>query len=285
MTVAESQRDSDQSGSDQKAPIAVRRGYVDAPWGEIHYARCGQGPTVVLLHQSPRSWDEYRDVLPILGRQFDVVAPDTVGFGASTLPAGVVETIDLYAEGVVHLLEHLNLGPVALVGHHTGALVALETATRVPERTAALVLSSAPYKTVEERQAALAGPGIDEVAERADGGHLAELWRRRQGFYPKNRPDLLRRFVADALRCGERMEEGHRAVNRYAVEDRVGFVTCPVLVMVGADDPFAYPMLQRWREVLLEARFAELAGGMVPLPDQMPEAFAQTVADFVSSVM
>jgi pimeloyl-ACP methyl ester carboxylesterase len=277
--------DGEVGASAATVPLVTRHGYVDAPWGEIHYARCGQGQPVLLLHQSPRSWNEFRDVLPILGAQFDVVAPDTVGFGSSAFRPGVVETIDVYADGVVHLIEQLALPTAALVGHHTGALVALETAARIPERVGALVLSSAPFKTPEERQAALAGPGIDEVAEQADGMHLAELWRRRQSFYPDQRPDLLRRFVADALRVGDRIEEGHRAVNRYPVEDRVGFVTCPVLVMAGTADPFAHPMLQRWREVLLEARFTEIVGGMVPLPDQLPEEFAAAVAEFVTSVM
>lgn len=264
-------------------PPPIRHGYVRASWGEIHYARCGSGRPVVLIHQTPRSWDEFRAVLPILGRRFDVVAPDTVGFGASDLPPGATETIELYADGLEVLVDRLALGPAGVVGHHTGALVALERAARAPDQVTALVLSSAPYKTADERQTALSGPGIDDVPEQPGGEHLSALWRRRQAFYPPGRPDLLRRFMADALRTGDRMEEGHRAVNRYAVEDRIGFVTSPVLVLAGTEDPFAYPMVQRWREVLLEAAFAEIAGGMVPLPDQLPEEFAAAVGDFLQA--
>ena len=63
--------------------ITIRRSYADTPEGQIHYAEAGQGKPVLLLHQTPRSWDEYRDVLPILGRKYRVIAMDTIGFGDS----------------------------------------------------------------------------------------------------------------------------------------------------------------------------------------------------------
>lgn len=262
----------------------VRRGYVPVPWGQLHYAVCGEGPAIVLIHQTPRSWDEYRDVIPLLAARHLVIAPDTVGFGASDLPGGVTETIELYADGLTVLLGALDLADVIVVGHHTGALVALELAARQPTPVRALVLSSAPYKTPVERSDALAGPGIDDVVERADGTHLVELWQRRQSFYPADRRDLLRRLVTDALRAGDRAEEGHRAVNRYAVEDRVGRVSVPVLLLTAPDDPFAYPMVDRWRAALPGAALSEIPGGMVPLPDQLPAEFARAVEGFVDSI-
>lgn len=269
--------------------MSVARGYVDVPWGRLHYARCGEGagPPVVLAHQTPRSWDEYRDVLPLLGRDYDTVAADTPGFGASDLDPRAGDSIEHYAEGLSLLIDGLRLRRVALVGHHTGALVALEVAVRVPTRLRAVVLSSAPLRSADERAAALAGPGIDDVEERPDGSHLAELWSRRLRFYPPGRPDLLRRFVADALRVGDRAEEGHRAVNRYPAPERAEELRragLPVLVLVGAADPFAYPMLPRWRAALPGADVVELATGMVPLPDQLPGAFASAVAGFLRRV-
>ena len=48
--------------------LGIHRGYVDVPWGQLHYAALGQGRAVVLIHQTPRSWDEFRDVLPRAGR-------------------------------------------------------------------------------------------------------------------------------------------------------------------------------------------------------------------------
>jgi len=57
----------------------VHRRYLDTPDGQIHYVTAGSGRPVLLLHQTPRSWDEYRDVIPILARERRVVALDTIG--------------------------------------------------------------------------------------------------------------------------------------------------------------------------------------------------------------
>ncbi|MDA8311701.1 MAG: alpha/beta hydrolase [Actinomycetota bacterium] len=267
----------------------IRRGYVDVPWGQLHYARCGEGagPPVVLAHQTPRSWDEYRDVLPLLGREFDTVAADTAGFGASDLDPGAGDSIEHYAEGLTLLIEALGLERVALVGHHTGALVVLEVAVQAPTEVRAVVLSSAPLETPEERAAALGRRGVDEVQERPDGSHLTELWSRRSGFYPPDRPDLLHRFVTDALKVGDRVEEGHRACSRYDTStraERLREAGTPTLVLAGTADPFAYPMLARWREMLPAAELVEIATGMVPLPDQLPAAFAAAVSTFLRGV-
>ncbi|MDA8077170.1 MAG: alpha/beta hydrolase [Actinomycetota bacterium] len=269
--------------------VTIRRGYVDVPWGQLHFARCGEGngAPVAMAHQTPRSWDEYRDVLPLLGRDYDTVALDTPGFGASDLDPRAGDSIEHYADGLTLLIDELGLDQVALVGHHTGALVTLEVAVRCPTRVRAVVLSSAPLRSADERAAALAGPGVDDVTERPDGSHLTELWRRRLAFYPAGRSDLLRRFVADALRVGSRAEEGHRAVNRYPAPERAEELRrtgLPVLVLVGSADPFAYPMLARWREALPDAKVIELATGMVPLPDQLPVPFAAAVAEFLRAL-
>jgi pimeloyl-ACP methyl ester carboxylesterase len=64
-------------------PPRVTRHFVDVPQGTIHCAAAGEGDPVLLLHQTPRSWDEYRDVLPLLGRTRRAIAMDTIGFGDS----------------------------------------------------------------------------------------------------------------------------------------------------------------------------------------------------------
>jgi pimeloyl-ACP methyl ester carboxylesterase len=59
-------------------------GQVELDHGPLSYARLGVGPVVVLLHQTPRSWDEYREVLPLLAaRDFQALALDTPGLGDS----------------------------------------------------------------------------------------------------------------------------------------------------------------------------------------------------------
>lgn len=258
----------------------IRRGFADTRYGQIHYAEAGQGRVVLLLHQTPRSWDEYREVLPILGRRFRAIAMDTVGFGDSYRPARE-DCIELYARGVIDLMDALGISRASVVGHHTGGCIALEVAAAYPERVDKLVLSSTPYVDAADRERRKLRPPIDEVTPREDGSHLAELWQRRQSFYPDNRPDLLTRFVRDALKVWDRLEEGHRAVNRYAMETRAPLVQAPTLVLAGSADPFSFPRMEPLSRAIQGSRTALIQGGMVPLPDQMPGEFSAAVADFL----
>jgi len=252
----------------------------------MHYAECGERDAaalpIVLLHQTPRSWREYADVLPLLGARRRTIAVDTVGFGESDAVAEA--TIEAWAEAALQLLDAIGVTRAHVVGHHTGGVIAIEMAAREPTRVASLVLSSTPYTGEAFRRARAGRPAIDAVAPSDDGSHLAALWQKRQPFYPAGRPELLQAFVADALKAGGDVEAGHRAVASYRMEDRIGALSAAVLIVHATDDPFAAPHLAEWRRLLPTARVATIAGG-VPLPDQCPREFAAAVLGFVDAAM
>lgn len=263
--------------------ISLQRGFVNTPKGQIHYAMAGQGEPIILLHQTPRSWDEYRDVLPIIGEKYWAIAMDTVGFGDSYKPKNE-GSIEEYAQGVISFLDAMSIERVSIVGHHTGGVIAIEVAASYPERVDKLVLSSTPYLDAEERERRKSQFPIGNFELKEDGSHLFELWRRRMPFYPKNRPDLLTRFVIDALKVGGRMEEGHRAVSKYKMEDKVPLIKAPTLVLTGTEDPVSFPRMKLLSGSIKGSKTALIMGGMVPMVDQMPEEFAKVVIDFLTLV-
>ena len=191
-------------------------------------------------------------------------------------------SIELWAQGAFALLDALGETRAAVVGHHTGAVIAVEMAAMAPERVSTLVLSACPFVDAARRARHEGTRVIDDVEARADGLHLAELWARRQPFYPTGDIDLLQRFIVDALRAGEMAAEGHRVVNRYRMEDRLGHIRCPTLVIAPTGDPHVHPVAPRVAEAIAGSILRELPGGMVPLPDQMPEAFAGLVREFLA---
>ena len=259
----------------------VRRAFVDTADGQIHYATAGAGPPVLLLHQTPRSWDEYRDVIPLLARERRVIAMDTIGYGESYKPPGISEIED-YARGAIALLDGLGVRSTAVVGHHTGAVIAMELAASHPDRVERLVLSASPYVDAADRERRrTGGHRVDHVEPKPDGGHLAELWQGRQRFYPKDRPDLLARFVADALRAGEKLVEGHGACSRYRMEEKIGRVRCPTLVTCGTEDRFSFPKAELVARHILGSRLAPIEGGSVAVVDEMPDAFGRLVLAFL----
>lgn len=264
--------------------VEVERRFVRIPSGVVHCAIAGTGETVLLLHQTPRSWDEYRDVLPLLGRHRRVIAMDTMGFGDSSRLRDGQDSIERWAGAALELLDALGIEQNAVVGHHTGAYIATEIAVARPDRVTAAVLSSMALSSREERLAHASGRAVvDDVDPELDGKHLIELWRLRAPFYPPDR-ELLERFIIDCLKAGDLAAEGHRIVARYPSEERVSLLRCPVLLIGATEDPHSFGSLSRLRSALPDAAVVELDGGMVPLPDQMPDRFAEAVHEFLADL-
>jgi pimeloyl-ACP methyl ester carboxylesterase len=260
----------------------IDRAFVATRVGRIHYATAGAGEPVLLLHQSPRSWDEFRDVIPLLAEHFRVFAMDTIGFGDSDKPDGPA-SVEGYGQGVVAFLDAMEIAKTSLVGHHTGGVVAVEVAATRPERVERLVLSGTTCVDEEGRRIAAEWPSIDLVEFSPDGRHLMELWQKRMEYYPADRPDLLHRLVIDCLRVIDRVEDGHIAVDSYHMEDRLPLITAPTLLMCGVDDWAAFPDLERLKKYLPDAKVVEVPDAGVPLPDHRPEVFAKIVGDFLAS--
>jgi pimeloyl-ACP methyl ester carboxylesterase len=263
---------------------STTRSFVPVPAGVMHVAQSGTGAPIVLLHQTPRSWDEFRDVVPLLGERFHAIAIDTIGFGDSSIPdwPSASDTIEQWAEATIGVLDALGLERATFVGHHTGSVTAMEIAASYPDRVDKLVLSAPAF--VDDEHRALYGekPPVDDVEHVLDGSHLQALWSMRAPFYPKD-VDLLDRFVVDAIKAGERAGGGHLTVARYDMESKLPLITAPTLIIAPTDDPFAYPEIQKLRPHLPAATVVDLPGGMIPAPDQLPAEFAALVADFVGS--
>lgn len=264
-----------------KATPQIQVTFVDTDFARIHLASAGDGAPVLLLHQTPRSWDEYRDVLPLLGRSYRAIAMDTPGFGDSGKLRTHQPSIEIWARTALAVLDALNIGTAAVVGHHTGAAIALEIAAYSPERVSALVLSACPFVDKARRQNAGHKRTVDDVDIHTDGSHVHEFWKRRQPLYPEGDTDLLGRYVRDALRAGPMAAEGHRVVGRYVMEERIGLVRSPTLVIAPGRDPHAYPAAGRVAAAISGSVLQEVPEAMVPFPDQMPDAFAEIVRDFI----
>jgi pimeloyl-ACP methyl ester carboxylesterase len=256
--------------------------YADTPTGRIHYVEAGTGDPMLLLHQTPRSCDEYRELIPLLATRRRVVAMDTIGFGASD-PVPGEGSIEAFARAAGELLDALHIGELCVMGHHTGGVIAVELAARRPDQVRELVLSSTPFVDEAARRRRSSRPAVDDVPFHEDGHHLALLWQQRQRFYPEGRPDVLTRFVIDALRAGDNTVAGHRAVSVYRMEDRVGAVRARTLLIGASADPYAFPELEVLAANLPAERVAVVEGGMVPLMELHAPKVAALVLEFLDA--
>jgi pimeloyl-ACP methyl ester carboxylesterase len=104
----------------------------------------GTGAPVVLLHAGVADRRMWQPQLPPLGHRFRVISPDLRGFGDSPLPPEPYVDADDLAD----LLDHLGVVDAAVVGSSMGGRVALELATRHPDRVNSLVLLCPAFRGV-----------------------------------------------------------------------------------------------------------------------------------------
>ncbi|MGW1048752.1 alpha/beta fold hydrolase [Streptomyces sp. NPDC001118] len=134
--------------------------YADAGGVRLHYVIGGQGPAVLLLHGWPFTWIQWRALMrPLAGRGFTVIAPDLRGSGDSDKPTGPYTKRD-EAEDLHHLVRHLALTDVSVVGADIGTMVAHAYALAYPDEVRRLVLT----------EALLPGYGLEARMNPATGG-------------------------------------------------------------------------------------------------------------------
>ena len=91
-----------------------------------HVQKMGSGPAIVLLHGTGASAHSWRDIMPLLADDFTIIAPDLPGngFTRGRIPGGV--SLPNVANAVRQLLETLEVRPSLVVGHSSGAAIAMQ---------------------------------------------------------------------------------------------------------------------------------------------------------------
>jgi pimeloyl-ACP methyl ester carboxylesterase len=98
-------------------------------------------PKLLLLHGFPTSSHMFRNLIPLLGDRFHVVAPDLPGFGRSDMPARdkFAYTFDNIAQVIDRFTEVIGFDRFAVYIFDYGAPTGLRLALRHPERIAAII--------------------------------------------------------------------------------------------------------------------------------------------------
>jgi 3-oxoadipate enol-lactonase len=254
---------------------------VDAP----AFIAGGNGRiAVVMLHGVGGGKEAFRPQMqPLAGAGYRAIAWDMPGYGESR----AVAPYDMggLAAALTALLDHLELPRAVLLGHSMGAMVALETVARAPERVAGLVLSAGSPAFGKPdgswQQAFLRdrlGP-LDEGRTMADVAHRLVPSMIGEGFAPEG-----------AALAASIMSRVPPATYRAALQALMGFdrryalasIRVPTLAIAGEVDPAAPP-------AVMEKMAARIPGaGYVVLPRaghlanlEQPQAFNAAVLAFL----
>jgi len=216
----------------------MMKAYVQTRSGLIHYVTAGDGPALILLHETPRSLRMYAQMIPHLPG-FRVVALDSPGFGESHKVPGDYSITD-YAMNVVSVMDALNLPHAHIFGDHTGAAIAVETAIAAPERVGRLILSGLPFwlneqERIERHRQVVAR---DLIAKSDDGSHVMRIWAFLKGRIPGGERglnpadmELLSEITLDALRAGPAWKQVEILMSIYDPMPRLPLVKAPTLAI------------------------------------------------------
>jgi pimeloyl-ACP methyl ester carboxylesterase len=259
-----------------------RRGYIDGPFGQLHYRLAGEGVPLILSHQSPSSSDMFRAAYDLLAAKgVMAIGVDTPGFGNSDVPSSRPSVGD-YARMFAPVLDHFNLRAANFLGHHTGAANVTEFALGNPGRVTKLILNGPPLFTDAERAERNARPA-GPIPPESDGSHLAKRFQGRVAATPGwTRLEAMHRNFMQTLWAGDTFWYGHKAAYEYNCTAAFVQLKVPTLILTNTTDDI-YHMAQRARTLRPDMAYVELKGGTHDIVDEQPEAWTDSVVAFIKS--
>jgi 3-oxoadipate enol-lactonase len=201
---------------------------LSVPGGRLAYRDTGgDGPPVVLLHGGGLDGRMWARQIEPLSRHYRVIVPDTRGHGASSTPSGPFRPHD----DVARLLDHLDVGPAALVGLSMGAGIAVDTALEHPDRVERVVVCGA-------------GTSVPEFTDPWTLSVLAEWDRTQRALDAEGWIDAFLRFVpgphrSDAEVAPQVLDEVRLMVTDTLAHHLPDDPTTTESPMVFADDPWS----------------------------------------------
>ncbi len=206
----------------------------------LHFIETGTGDPVVLLHAFPVDstlWAAQRVDLAAQG--YRVITPDLPGFGGSA-PSSESPSLDVMADEVAGLLDHLGLDRVIVGGLSMGGYVTMALLRRHPERLAGIIL--ADTKAPADPPAAIANrlSVADSVEAAGSTSALAQamlpnLLGQSTRANAQGTVEMVRRWINAQPPAGVAWAQRAMACRPDSTPDIAGFGG-PVLVLHGDQD-------------------------------------------------
>jgi 3-oxoadipate enol-lactonase len=249
----------------------------------IHHGRHGSGPPVVLVHglggTGAAIWKHHAAEL---ARDFTIVVPDLRGAGLSGRPPGPYSLQD-FVDDLHGLIERLELGAVALVGHSFGGSIALEYAAQYPDGVSAVVAVGGPTELPEQSRQGMRAradtverEGMEAVAETVATNGTASSFREAE-------PDEFRAYV-ELLAAADPATYAAtcRVIADLDIGEHLSRISAPALLVAGDGDGVAPPELNRRnRERIPEASVVEVPDCGHILPWERPGALLEVLRPFL----
>lgn len=249
----------------------------------------GGQQTILLVHGHPfdRSmWRSQFDAIAQVG--WRVVAPDLRGYGESRAPIADAVTLDVYANDVLKLMDHLGVRKAVLGGLSMGGQIVMEFCRLHPERVAGLLLAATfPQAEHEQGRQARRDTAARLLREGMEG-YAEELLPKMLGAHsietmPGIAAQVLQMMRATAATSAAAALRGRAERPDYSSTLRS--LDVPALIVVGTEDAFTtVAQANEMRQLLKRSRLVCMAGiGHMPNLERAEE-FNRQLTQFLAEV-
>ncbi len=259
----------------------MRKGYADCSAGQIHYRHLeGEGLPTVFLHQTASSGQMWEKVMGMLEGANPLYALDTPGFGGSFDPdKDANPSMAEYAAWLKEAMDGLGITQCTMVGHHTGACIAVDMVEANPNLVSKLALLGPVPLTADERLEFSKHFGTP-FTPGVSGAYLLDNWDYLRGLGAHADPMLIHREMADQLRAWWGRVQSYNAV--WDQDFLAIYKSLKIPLLIGAaEDDVLFPYLERAKELQPSAQVVDLQGANFE-PDLDAETLAGALRDFLS---
>jgi 3-oxoadipate enol-lactonase len=250
----------------------------------LAYTDRGEGLPVVFLHAFPFNRRMWEPQVQALSDRYRIIAVDLRGHGESDAPLWRY-TLELFADDVTGLLDHLGIQQAVLAGLSMGGYLSFAFYRKYRERVKALVLADTRADADKPEMITWRFNLAQKVYQEGAKAVADEMGPKL--LSPKAKPAVVEQVRAIILSTqmsgivGDLMAIAERPDSTPLLAQ----ITCPTLVLVGQHDVLTTPEEnKRIADGIKNARFEVIpeAGHMSNL--EQPEAFNRAVAMFLEGI-
>ena len=259
----------------------IQKAYTETSIGQCHYRfREGEGMPIVFLHQTPSSSLMYEEIIQLMP-QNTCIAIDTPGFGMSDDISGNPNVAD-YGQSIIEALINIKIGDFHLLGHHSGASIALYMENEFNHMVSSLTLIGAFLATKEEKELMKNQTGLD-WSPKEDGTHLLNAWKLAGDILGAGENlDLRQRETLDAIRAEASAKQMHHAVWGFDEIEALKKTKTPCLILCSEDDVM-YPFLNKAKACRPDA-IVEIIQGKNLEPDLDAKNISNLLMEFLKKI-
>jgi pimeloyl-ACP methyl ester carboxylesterase len=252
----------------------------------MNYEIAGKGKVLVLIHGAGDNLHMWYKQVPIFSKTYTVITYDIRGHG-ETETSRAEYSIELFTQDLYEFMKAIKVESSYFLGYSMGGRIALNLAINHPEIVKALIFTNSPAglippapESIERRRVWL------ELLEKGDVKAVAEMMTAiafSPGFEDRS-PTEFNKYRNIKLQnnpgCFAR---AIRAIGTLTTPPDLKKVKCPVLIIVGENDPIAgVDQGSLTQKAIVGSQLVILPTGHTTAIE-LPEKFNSVVMEFLSA--